>query len=53
MYSRRELGALALGVVAVPLAGGFAAVAGGVRLGVHTNSFRNLPRTPGRDPIEM
>jgi sugar phosphate isomerase/epimerase len=52
MYSRRELGALALGVVAAPLAGGFASVAGGVRLGVHTNSFRNLPRTPGRDPIE-
>jgi hypothetical protein len=52
MYNRRELGALTLGAFAAPLAGGFAQVAGGVRLGVHTYSFRNLPRTPGRDPIE-
>ena len=52
MYSRRELGALTLGALAAPLAGGFAHAASGVRLGVHTYSFRSLPRTPGRDPIE-
>ena len=52
MYSRRELGTLTLGAFAAPLAGGFAQVASGVRIGVYTYSFRNLPRTPERDPIE-
>ena len=52
MYSRRELGTLTLGAFAAPLVGGFAHAASGVRLGVHTYSLRNLPRAPGRDPIE-
>ncbi len=46
--TRREFGALAIGALALPR---FAAAqtVGGVRLGVQTYSFRELPRTPGGD----
>jgi sugar phosphate isomerase/epimerase len=46
--TRREFGVLALGALALPR---FAAAqnVGGVRLGVQTYSFRELPRTPGGD----
>ena len=46
--TRREFGVLALGALALPR---FAAAQnfGGVRLGVQTYSFRELPRTPGGD----
>ena len=51
--TRRELGALALGSLALPRVTA-AQTVGGVRLGVQTYSFRELPRTPevGRvDPV--
>ena len=46
--SRREFGTLALGALALPRLAG-AQTVGGVRLGVQTYSFRELPRTPGGD----
>ena len=46
--TRREFGALTLGALAVPRLA-FAQTVGGVRLGVQTYSFRELPRTPGGD----
>jgi sugar phosphate isomerase/epimerase len=46
--TRREFGALTLGVLALPRLT-FAQTVGGVRLGVQTYSFRELPRTPGGD----
>ena len=48
--TRREFGVLALGALALPR---FAVAqnVGGVRLGVQTYSFRELPRTPGGDQI--
>jgi sugar phosphate isomerase/epimerase len=46
--TRREFGALAVGALALPRLT-FAQTIGGVRLGVQTYSFRELPRTPGGD----
>ena len=46
--TRREFGALTLGALALPRFATAQAV-GGVRLGVQTYSFRDLPRTPGGD----
>ena len=48
IISRREFGALTLGALALPRVA-FAQTVGGVRLGVQTYSFRDLPRTPGGD----
>lgn len=50
MITRREFGALALSALAAPrLAAG--QTVKGVRLGVQTYSFRNLPRAPGGDAL--
>src|SRR3954449_8353351 len=46
--TRREFGALTLGTMALP-ALVRAQTIGGVRIGVQTYSFRELPRTPGGD----
>jgi len=46
--TRREFGVLTLGALAVPQLAS-AQTIGGVRLGVQTYSFRELPRTPGGD----
>src|SRR5262245_37097272 len=46
--TRREFGALTVGALALPRFA-FAQNVGGVRLGVQTYSFRELPRTPGGD----
>lgn len=46
--TRRQFGALTLGTLAAP-ALARAQTVGGVRLGVQTYSFRELPRTPGGD----
>ena len=46
--TRREFGVLALGTLALPRLI-TAQTIGGVRLGVQTYSFRELPRTPGGD----
>ncbi len=55
MYTRREFGLVALAglttarwVSAAPID----SVIAGVRLGVQTYSFRDLPRAPGGDPID-
>jgi sugar phosphate isomerase/epimerase len=52
MITRRQFGQLALAGLALPKVG-FAQVAGGVRLGVQTYSFRSLPRTPGSDAVDV
>jgi sugar phosphate isomerase/epimerase len=57
MITRREFGALTLGgiVAGVRLKGDAALgdpTVNGVRLGVQTYSFRELPRTPGADAVE-
>ena len=46
--TRREFGALTLGALALPRLA-IAQTVDGVRLGVQTYSFRELPRTPGGD----
>jgi sugar phosphate isomerase/epimerase len=51
MYSRREFGLLTLSGLALPALAG-AQVVGGVRLGVQTYSFRELPRPAGTDLVE-
>jgi sugar phosphate isomerase/epimerase len=48
MITRREFGAVTLSALALPHLGA-AQTVGGVRLGVQTYSFRELPRTPGGD----
>jgi sugar phosphate isomerase/epimerase len=54
MYTRREFGRLALGGVALPLIGRLAdSKVGGVRLGVQTYSFRDLPRAEGSDHVDV
>jgi sugar phosphate isomerase/epimerase len=54
MYTRREFGRLALGGVSLPLIGRLAdSKAGGVRLGVQTYSFRELPRAEGSDHVDV
>jgi len=50
MYSRREFGLMALSSLALPSIGRGQTVAG-VRLGVQTYSFRELPRAPGGDAV--
>jgi sugar phosphate isomerase/epimerase len=51
MYSRREFGLMTLSSLALP-ASARAQTVGGVRLGVQTYSFRELPRTPGGDAVD-
>ena len=54
MLTRREFGQLTLGAVALPALGRLAdATAGGVRLGVQSYSFRDLPRPEGGDQIDI
>jgi len=50
MYSRREFGTMALSSLALPALARAQTVAG-VRLGVQTYSFRELPRAPGADAV--
>ena len=55
MYSRRDFGKMAL--AAAPLSTALSAtrldsVVSGVRLGTITYSFRDLPRTPGKDNVD-
>jgi sugar phosphate isomerase/epimerase len=53
MYTRREFGQLTVGGLALPLFGGLAdSRVGGVRLGVQTYSFRDLPRAANGDAID-
>ena len=53
MYTRREFGRLTVGGVALPLLGTLAGTkVGGVRLGVQTYSFRDLPRAEGIDHVD-
>ena len=51
MLTRREFGALTLSSLALPALARSQTVAG-VRLGVQTYSFRELPRTPGSDLVD-
>jgi sugar phosphate isomerase/epimerase len=51
MFTRREFGALTLSGLAMP-ALVRAQTVGGVRLGVQTYSFRELPRAPGSDLVD-
>ncbi|HKE82970.1 MAG TPA: TIM barrel protein [Vicinamibacterales bacterium] len=51
MYSRREFGLMALAGLTLPAMARAQTVAG-VRLGVQTYSFRELPRTPGGDAVD-
>ena len=48
-YYRREFGRLALAGLALPVRAFADTIVGGVRLGVQSYSFRDLPRTPGGD----
>jgi sugar phosphate isomerase/epimerase len=66
MYSRREFATLTLGTFALPVLGEIMdpraadaasdtagdGTAGGVRLGVQTYSYRDLPRPPGSDAVD-
>lgn len=54
MYTRREFAKLALAGLALPrlTSAAVSALFNGVRLGVQTYSFRDLPRTPGSDAID-
>ncbi len=54
MYTRREFGMLTLAGLArlKPDTTGFDATVNGVRVGVQTYSFRDLPRTPGGDAVD-
>ena len=51
MYTRREFGKLAIAGFALPrlVDAAIDSKVNGVRLGVQTYSFRDLPRTPGGD----
>ena len=49
MYTRREFGLMTLAGVALPLRALADTIVGGVRMGVQSYSFRELPRTPGGD----
>jgi sugar phosphate isomerase/epimerase len=58
MYTRREFGQLSLAALALPRALAAAPVAvdskvAGVRLGVQTYSFRELPRPEGGDAVDV
>jgi sugar phosphate isomerase/epimerase len=54
MYTRRDVGRIALGGVALSAVYGASSEAGntGVRLGATTWSLRDLPRIPGKDNID-
>ena len=54
MYTRREFGQMSLAALALPRTLGAAvdSKVGGVRLGVQTYSFRELPRPEGGDAVE-
>jgi sugar phosphate isomerase/epimerase len=55
MYTRREFGKLTLAGLALPRLAGAAvsSMVNGVRLGVQTYSFRELPRAPGKDAVDI
>jgi sugar phosphate isomerase/epimerase len=54
MYTRREFGRLTLTGLALPLFSGLAnSTFGGVRLGVQTYSFRDLPKPPDGNVIDF
>lgn len=54
MYTRREFGKLTLAGMALPMFGArMDSKVNGVRLGVQTYSFRDLPRTPGGDAVDV
>jgi sugar phosphate isomerase/epimerase len=48
-YTRREFGLMAVAGLMVPARAAADTIVGGVRLGVQSYSFRELPRTPGGD----
>jgi sugar phosphate isomerase/epimerase len=48
-YTRREFGLMTLAGLALPARAFADTIVGGVRLGVQSYSFRELPRTPGGD----
>jgi sugar phosphate isomerase/epimerase len=54
MYTRREFGQMSLAALALPraLTAAVDSKVGGVRLGVQTYSFRELPRPEGGDAVE-
>ena len=52
MYTRREWGTRTLTGLAMPGFGHAGQIVSGVRLGVHTASFRELPRKPGIDEVD-
>jgi sugar phosphate isomerase/epimerase len=52
MYTRRELWKRTLAGLAIPMFDPLGQIVSGVRLGVHTNSFRELLRKPGIDDID-
>jgi sugar phosphate isomerase/epimerase len=54
MYTRREFGQLTLSALALPraLRAEVDSKVGGVRVGVQTYSFRDLPRPPGGDAVD-
>src|SRR5262249_23445667 len=54
MMTRREFGQAMLAGAVLPrvAAAGPSAMVNGVRIGVQTYSFRDLPRTPGSDAID-
>src|SRR5437764_15457422 len=53
MYTRREFGKLTVAALTLPAFGGrIDSTVAGVRLGVQTYSYRDLPRAPGKDAIE-
>ena len=55
MYSRREFGVAALGALALPraLMAAVDSKVRGVRLGVQTYSFRDLPRPDSGDMVDV
>ncbi len=56
MYTRREFGLLALAGLTAPRlasAAPISSVVAGVRLGVQTYSFRDLPRSSGADAVDV
>jgi sugar phosphate isomerase/epimerase len=52
MITRRELGVIAIGTLGLAARAAGQTASGGVRLGVQTYSFRDLPRTPGGDATD-
>ena len=55
MYTRREFAKLTVAALTFPRLAGAAGIdsrIGGVRLGVQTYSFRDLPRQPGTDAVD-